>query len=397
MPKITTLTAEPDDSQHLILKIVLSLLITVGLGIGGFMWFSTAGNEKKAEELYAKAKDACEHDMFDTCISRINEAIALKEKASYYELKFSALDSQDKPHESQQVVEKLLQLNPKNAHYYFLMHHYAELDGDTALALQNMDKAIQLQPDNGDYQITKATILVNQGRQPEALPIYKKLIAEQPQYYHFWDQYAMSYAINEQWAPALQIRLRGLKLNPNDFMQHFGLAELYDHMKRPTDAVKEYRRSLELHPLADSIAAKRIYELTGKRVPPSLENATSDSLPLEFHANLSYITADINGHQGRFLLDTGASTSIVFKSKISEYHLKPLAQVILAETANGFTQAPLAYGSMRLGRHDIENVRFAVLRDFSNPNLDGIIGMDVLGLFRFEIDRDHGHLTLLSQ
>jgi hypothetical protein len=55
-----------------------------------------------------------------------------------------------------------------------------------------------------------------------------------------------------------------------------------------------------LHLLENSIAAKRIFEIAGKRVPPALENAISDSLPIEIENNLSYIAADINGVKGRF-------------------------------------------------------------------------------------------------
>jgi predicted aspartyl protease len=128
-----------------------------------------------------------------------------------------------------------------------------------------------------------------------------------------------------------------------------------------------------------------------------LENATTDTLPIETRNRLTFVTADINGNKGRFLLDTGASISVVFKSKAPQYRLAPLDQVITAETANGFAQAPLAYGHLRLGRQDIDNARFAVLKDLSNASVDGIIGMDILGLFRFEIDRNQGLLTLRSQ
>lgn len=391
-----TLSTETS-SDRSIFKITagISLVVLAFMGLGWF-WVRHE-NSKKADTYYAKAQDACEHDHLDSCLSQLTQALQLQEKPEYYRLKFNALFSQDKTYESRQVLEKLLQLEPNNAHYHYLMSRIAENAGEEKLSFQSLDKALQLQPNNGDYQIAKATMLVERDRRKEAIPIYEQLLTKEPRHYHYWDQYALSYSNYEQWKPALKIRLRGVQQNPKDFYQYFGLGQLYDSMGKKADAVSAYRHSLELHPLENSIAASRIYALTGTRVPATLENATTDSLPLETHGNLSYITADINGTKGRFLLDTGASLSVVFKSKAFRYQLTPLTQVISAETANGFTQAPLTYGSMRLGRQDIENVRFAILKDLSNPAVDGIIGMDVLGLFRFEIDRNEGLLTLHSQ
>jgi tetratricopeptide (TPR) repeat protein len=395
-PNMKTLSTETSNDYSMF-KITagISLVVLLLMGLG---WFWVAHeNSKKADTYFAKAQDACEQNHLDICLNQVTQALQLQEKPEYYHLKFNVLFSQDKTYESKQTLEKLIQLEPQNAHYYFLMSNIAKTTSDSDLALKSIDKAIQLQSNNGDYQIAKATMLVEQDRRKEAIPIYEQLITKEPRYYHYWDQYALSYANYEEWEPALRIRLRGVQQNPKDYLQYFGLGQVYDSMNKKAEAVSAFRHSLELHPLEDSIAAGRIYALTGRRVPAALENAITDSLPLETHANLSYITADINGTKGRFLLDTGASFSVIFQSKAFRYQLTPLTQVITAETANGFTQAPLTYGSLRLGRQDIQSVRFAILKDLSNPAIDGIIGMDVLGLFRFEIDRNEGLLTLHSQ
>lgn len=384
-------------SDKTVLRLVLVLSAFCALGMAIVYGVTVAENAKKADSFFAKAQDACGRQFLDTCLLRVNQALALREKPEYLRLKFNVLSSQAKTHEGKETLEQLIRLEPNNAHYYYLRSGLAKTTGNPALALESIEKAIALQPDNGDYQIAKATLLVEQDRRDEAIPIYEKLVAAQPHYYYYWNQYALSYSVYGLWEQALEIRQRGLAMNPKDYLQVFGLARLYDEMGQAAEAAAMYRRSLELHPLENSIAARRFFEITGKRVPPELENAVTDTMKIETRGNLTYVMADINGEKGRFLLDTGASISIIFNNKAPRYRLIPLSQVMTAETANGFVQAPLVYGHLRLGKHDIENVRFAVLKDLSNKAVDGIIGMDVLGLFRFEIDRGQGLLTLRSQ
>lgn len=385
---------EEDSGNKIIIRMILGLSAVLALGFGTFVWWGGQENHKKAQDLYAKAQDACQHNYVDTCLLQVGQALRLEENADFYRLKFNALYNQDKAHEAKLALEKLLVYEPNNAHYHYLMKVMQFSIGNTKEAFQSIDKALALQPDNNDYWVAKATMLFELGRQSEAIPIYEKLISKEPKYYHFWDQYALSYSNSEKYQEALSIRLKGLHKNPNDYLQHYGLGSLYDQMGRLNDAVMEYRRSLELHPMENSIAAQRIFQITKKRVPASLENVTSDTLSITSEHNVMFVTADINGVKGRFLLDTGASMAAIYKNKVSKYNVTPLPAALSFETANGVIQAPLAYGSVRLGRHDLDYVRFAVIKDSKNPNVDGIIGMNILNEFQFSIDQKAGYLTL---
>ncbi|MBK8190642.1 MAG: aspartyl protease family protein [Vampirovibrionales bacterium] len=391
LERFTVETANSNKTMVIILAIVTGVMALIGLGV---WWWSDAEATRAAEASYAKAQDACEQGQALTCLDHLNEALRRKEKVEYLELKYNALDHESRRSESLLTLNRLLAMTPDHPHYNFLKFEDEANYGDWETAMRYLEKAVSRAPNNGDYKIAKATQLVENNRRAEALPLYKELIKEDPHYYHYWDQYALSYQNFNQYDQALKIRLEGLKQNPKDDMQYFGLGCLYDAMKKYPEAVVAYRKSLQLDPMEDSIAAQRIYEITGKRVPPELENLTSQTLPITSQGNVVFVKADLNGVTGRFLIDTGASFCVAPANKAAKFKLKPTGQVMAFQTGNGMIQSPIAYGNLRLGKHDFENLRIALTPPMKDDHVDGVIGMDVLQQFQFEINREAGTLTL---
>lgn len=390
------LNLQKESQDELPLGKILGITVFILLiGIGGLKWYGDYQNEQEADKWYIKAKDYCRSNDSAGCITAIDKALSRKEKPEYLKVKFNVLYSQSKLYESKALLEKLIALDPKNAHLYYLMSNLQYNDDDLKAATQSIEKAVQLEPRDVTYRISQAALYSHASDIDKARKVYEQLLQEDPNNFNAWDQYANAYANNNMENEALALRLKGVAQFPNDFRHHFGLASLYDNMDKEAEAVKEYRRSLEVHPLKNSIAATRIFEITGKHVPPTLENLKTDQIPFESKAKVMFIEASVNGVQGRFLLDTGASFSVIFKSKAAQFDIHPQKITLPMEAANGaIIQAPVAYGNLRIGRYDIQNSCFTVIPDLHDPNVDGIIGMNVMEGFQFEIDQSSHLITL---
>jgi clan AA aspartic protease (TIGR02281 family) len=363
------------------------------LGVG-FSWYANIQQEKKADEWLAQAQDNYRTNNLSQGLVNIDKALAIKEKPEYLKVKLNILYNQNKVSETKLVLTKLIQFEPTNPHYYYLRGLMAFNEENLAEALQDMSKAAELKPDNLFYLLQKAILLSDLQKNDESTQLFEKLLKLDPKNYDVWDQYSIALYDNGFTDKAFAIRKRGLEAFPKNFMHHFGMANLLDETGRKQEAVEAYKQSLMLHPLEDSIAAKRIYEITGKRVPPEWENLTSDAVPFESQGNVMFVTADVNGEKGRFLVDTGASFAIIFKSKVDKFKVKLLPVVIPIQTANGFIQASIAYGDLQLGKYNMNDVKFAVSPDLSDNSVDGVIGMNVLNDFKFEIDQASHEIRL---
>ena len=106
-----------------------------------------------------------------------------------------------------------------------------------------------------------------------------------------------------------------------------------------------------------------------------------------------YLTLQVNGTPVRFLADTGATNVVLGRDDAQSLGLDPasLDYVGVAQTANG---------PVRTARVTLPEVRLGTVTDVdvgayvNDGDMDGsLLGMDYLGLWRIEIDRDRMVLT----
>ncbi len=375
-------------------KIMLLVVLVFCLAVGGFFLYVDMEAGREAEVLFARARDDFKNNRLDAGLKNVNRALRHRERSEYLVLKGDILLNRNKTSEGILVLERLTELAPDNPHYYYLLGNLCFNDGRHEEAIDHYRRAVEINPDNITYQIAKAAMLVRMNREDEAEAIYRRLIENDPNHYPAWEQYSTMHFNAGNLGRALEICEEAVRRFPDDYRYRFELATVLDHMKRKADAVREYRKSLELRPMKNSVAARRIYEMTGRRVPPALENQTTNRIAFATEDNLIFIEADINGRAGRFLLDTGASHAVIFDRYRDKYRLAMSPYQTAAETAGGVVQAEVGYGSLRLGPYDLEQVPIMVIPVPGRMKADGIIGMSVLQNFRFEIDRRDGLLTL---
>lgn len=101
-----------------------------------------------------------------------------------------------------------------------------------------------------------------------------------------------------------------------------------------------------------------------------------------------YLTLVIDGVEVEFLADTGASNVVLSESDARSLGIDPagLAYLGQAETANGTVlTADVSIRNVELGPFFDERITASVTKGAMEGSL---LGMDYLGLFRIEIDRD---------
>jgi len=352
---------------------------------------------QKADEFFVLAKDEQRLEHWETALAKVNTALSLQEKPQYLDTKVDILISKNRVYEADLVLERLINLSPKNAEYRYQSATMALNQDDLPKAEKRLKEALDIEPNNVDYQVGLANMLYRQDKLPQAKQQYEAILKKDPNCKLAWEQYATSHTNAGRYSDAIAVLKRALQQFPKDSDLYYILGCAYDHQGNRQQAVVSYRRSLELEPMTNSIAASRIFEITGKHVPPELERMTANQVSFDSENNLMYVSATINGHTGRFLLDTGASMCVLYQRSVPKYQLALSPYRAAVETANGMIQVPIGYGDISLGRHSLSKVVFGVISDSTDKRTDGIIGMNFMGKFQMDIDKNAQHITLIRE
>ncbi len=123
------------------------------------------------------------------------------------------------------------------------------------------------------------------------------------------------------------------------------------------------------------------------------QSAVAGSVPLQRRGSHYLIKVGLNRvSQVSLMIDTGASITSLSQSSFdalspySEFHYLGSR---LFNTANGITQGAIYQADqLSLGGYVLRDVKLAVLDFQPNQGIDGLLGMNVLQHFRFEIDQD---------
>ena len=110
------------------------------------------------------------------------------------------------------------------------------------------------------------------------------------------------------------------------------------------------------------------------------------------------VDGDLNNIKASLLIDTGASTSVIKKSFFDQNKLNLDAKFIrksFINTAGGQIEAPVYLIPMlSINNYSIQDIEFIVIDFMVNEKIDGLLGMNYLQEFRFEIDQDNEKLKL---
>jgi len=167
-------------------------------------------------------------------------------------------------------------------------------------------------------------------------------------------------------------------------------------------AIEEFNQLLN-DSLVGELAAKALSSLTSEAEPTIIVETSpwegADSIALQKFGNQYAVNLD-NDRQGsvQLLIDTGASMTAVSRETFNTLNASGDAvqqDSRVFRTANGVVQAPVfSVPELNLGPHRLENTQIAVIDFNSDRGVGGLLGMNILGQFRFQIDQDSSHLLL---
>ncbi|CAK0763253.1 aspartyl protease family protein [Gammaproteobacteria bacterium] len=151
--------------------------------------------------------------------------------------------------------------------------------------------------------------------------------------------------------------------------------------------------------LYDPIWGEKARELE-TRIDHQILWSGGQRLPMEIRGQQHIVIAQINGHTGlRLLVDTGASLTVLSKSAAQQAALTipTTARRIRLQTASGVAEAQIAQVAIVLGNLPLAEREVAVLSSSIGPDIDGLLGMDILGTYEFLLDQDNKILLLQSK
>ncbi|MCZ6828805.1 MAG: retropepsin-like aspartic protease [Gammaproteobacteria bacterium] len=146
--------------------------------------------------------------------------------------------------------------------------------------------------------------------------------------------------------------------------------------------------------------AKELLSLMKPQVASVPERESrGDAIPLLRRGGHYLVTVSLNGDsEVTLMIDTGASMSSVSKDTFKALSRRSFYDYLgwrLFNTANGVTRANIYRATeFRIGAHVLQDVDLAVLELGEGRGIDGLLGMNVLQYYRFEIDQDEGVLYL---
>jgi clan AA aspartic protease (TIGR02281 family) len=176
-------------------------------------------------------------------------------------------------------------------------------------------------------------------------------------------------------------------------------AQVYlDHGRR--DLGYELLERLSTNPaVAAEVAALRKGAATPKREAVAQSEPRTDSFPLTTVGSHFHLPLRLNRSTDvHLLIDTGASVTTLSQEAFDRLRQQTRFTEVgpqIFNTAGGTAKGTVyRVDQLRLGSHVIPDAHIAVL-DFSMPQgVDGLLGMNVLRHFRFEVDQDRAQLHI---
>ena len=299
-------------------------------------------------------------------------------------------------YQAEQTCMKLLKLNPQDAfsNYLLSLVYYNLGDRDnTELYLKN---AVKYSPDNVDYKISLANFYANIGKDDEAINLFLELKDLIPGYEIAWATIASIYENKGDYNNALKYRKEAAEKFSNNSYDLYMLASLYQKIGKKDLAAEYYAKTAKLDINGATDAKSKYFEITGKPYHSSSQ-FKSESIPFKNLNGLMLVNVSVNGFPAKFIIDTGATSSVVYGNFIKSRHIPVKTNIFgISQSANGTkTVTPIANLNIKLGSSEFKDLKTFIMPT-DNKAFDGIIGNDILEKTDYYVDRQRQVITIRS-
>ena len=123
--------------------------------------------------------------------------------------------------------------------------------GDTAAALQRVDKALAARPKDAQMRFLRGVLLTESGRSAEAAEVFERLTQDYPELPEPYNNLAALHAANGDYDRAKAALEQSLRANPGFATAHENLGDVLVML-----ASRSYARALQLDPVSASVPGK---------------------------------------------------------------------------------------------------------------------------------------------
>jgi len=213
------------------------------------------------------------------------------------------------------------------------------------------------------------------------------------------------YTNQKNWVSLINLYLHigssGLMTSPYQYRQALA------HLRSGDEyfAIEQFEQLLNDSLVGES-AAIELNRLTGiTEETASASNSvwdTSESVPLQKLGNQYLANLTVNRSDAiKLLIDTGASMTTLTRTSFDSLNTSGEAVEIekrVFRTASGVIMGTVySVPELSLGPYLMRNTRIAVIDSVMSQGIDGLLGMNVLGQFRFQIDQENARLLLSGE
>ncbi|HEX5084307.1 MAG TPA: aspartyl protease family protein [Blastocatellia bacterium] len=203
---------------------------------------------------------------------------------------------------------------------------------------------------------------------------------------------------------------KAISIDPMEPDYYLSLARACSRLEIYNEAADAYQRFLDVTPKTEVERRARIrglidfYRYLGNTKIHRTSGKEITTIPFDLVNHRPFITVTVNGGvQLRFVIDTGASLSVVSDTVAERLGVKPIARGGNARAVGGTGMFPIVYGlldSIAIGEAKIEAVPVYIRTIYSasdTPEIekaDGYIGLSVLANYGVTIDYQAKQMTL---
>jgi tetratricopeptide (TPR) repeat protein len=203
---------------------------------------------------------------------------------------------------------------------------------------------------------------------------------------------------------------RAISIDPMEPDYYLALARACSRLEIYSEAADAYQKFLDVTPKSDVERRARIrglidfYRYLGNTKIHRTSGKELTAIPFELVNHRPFIKVTVNGRTPlRFVVDTGASLSVVSDTVAAQLGIKPVAHGGNARAVGGTGSFPIVYGvldSITIGEAKIEAIPVYIRTIYSAPDTpevekaDGYIGLSVLANYGVTLDYQAKQMTL---
>jgi serine/threonine-protein kinase len=205
-------------------------------------------------------EDASKAASVDSAITLLNQA--LKTDANYgraeadlgsaYWAKYSATKEKSFVAKSRQACSKAVDLGNSGAAGHVCLGVIANGTGKYEEAVDQFQRAAQLEPTNDDALIGTGEACERLGKSQEAENTYKKIVQLRPTYWRGYNLLGAFYLRQAQYGDAAKMFQKVIERTPESFRGYANVGAAYLYEAKYAESIKPLEQSLAIHPTADT-------------------------------------------------------------------------------------------------------------------------------------------------